>query len=302
MAVLLKCTNAGHEKQFLLRAGQTVRVGSSEWMEFSIPESPQLSDHHFTISYTKEPHLHTNADCLITADEKPVSELTLSHRSKFNVGDCTFETLFVGHQWVSSQEKAREGATGSPRSAKQVPQPITTIDQAKPVWQSKPELAAIGIPTTVLQKLATIECPATAALTLLDEGQASLAMRLIAALLPTVDCIHWTMHCLLGGVEADKDPNLQALSVWIQSPSEARRAQVAAKLDDSPRLPIEWLFQAIAWTGGSLAGPETAIVVPPAHLPATACAVAIQLCAAERQGNDTLKGFFHLARPYLAVF
>jgi hypothetical protein len=100
------------------------------------------------------------------------------------------------------------------------------------------------------------------------------AVTFCAYLLPRRVAVWWGHQCLtnLPDILAQQDHALLAAAEdWVREPEEERRyAALDAGMAAPAKTPGAWIALAAGWSGGSMAPPGSAPVVPPPHLTARA--------------------------------
>jgi hypothetical protein len=278
MLLILKCHSPAGVSQLTLRSGQRGRVGSSEWVELSVSES-QLEPEHFVVECRKPPKLMCSPKCQVQQQGQQLTEIELLQGTTFSAGDCQFEVnVSLGMDRVGSQQSPQD----------------STLSEAQPVvgepgeqlaaWWTTVEWEVIDCPAPQAQNLQQQASLRTAVQRIVELQQWTLALRLLAHLLPQPLCVGWAAQTIaaikpepatpksLGESHGQLACSVQA---WLDQPTEELRQKVTVV--PIPLTAEEWLTQAIAWTGGSLAPPDAPEVPPPQSLCGIACATALQM-------------------------
>lgn len=275
MIVILKCKSPEGEQQLVLRPGQRGRVGSSEWVELSLPNSP-LRPEHFGVDARGPVRLICSEDCLVTFDGKEISELDLKHGADFSVGHYEFSVV----------------ACGEPAN---LPQPTINTNLMdttghKP-WWSAVDWEMVDCSQQVVQQLKRHTTLQAAIKQLLEWGQSTAGLRLLATSLPPTASVSWSLEAIENdvatGVAGDRSATVANVKAWLEQPDEQRRKQLS--LDGELVSPADWIAQAVIWTGGSLAPDGVPAVAPPRSLYGVACATAVQLHLASGRSARTLE-------------
>lgn len=93
------------------------------------------------------------------------------------------------------------------------------------------------------------------------------------------DTVWWACQCLrllIPGIETG-DPALRAAEAWVYAPDEDKRlAALRLGIEEDRQRPATWLSLAAGWSGGNIAPPGVAGIVPsPPHYTARAARIAV---------------------------
>ncbi len=289
MTVLLRCQHAGRTHQIVIRPGQVANVGRNEWMEMCIADDPELHDQHFAIDCRNEPLLTANPSAVVYVAGQPQSQIELRGDLDFVAGCSVFKLSLTSASSSGPQELITTAVK------------VVATGTSEYFWFDESKLKQCSLSAAALASLAADHnlAPEVAAEHLLERSLQLDAIRLLAQLLPHHTAIHWAHQCVSAnpGWSANSDQPYRDFSSWLLEPTEPHRAAcqkvlMTRSMQDS----IDWLLQAIAWTGGSLAPADSPVVVPPEYLPAIAVATALQLDAATRADiASALTNFVQLA-------
>ena len=123
------------------------------------------------------------------------------------------------------------------------------------------------------------------------------AVAFLAHALPRRDTIWWGCLCLWDVVRpapsAVEDAALGQIVQWVLEPSEPRRRAIAEAADSLEDSPVEFLAQAVTYSGETISAPGLPVVPPPPYLAHRLVAGAIRLAVAT--GDDSAD----LLRNYL---
>ncbi len=287
VTVLVTSDFLGDTKQLVLRPGQLARVGSSDWVELSVQQDSTLCEHHFVVDYRGRPKLKPVEGATVFRDGQPVYEAYLSDGEQFMAGGTRFSFALPQAGRTEplvelNQKRAHQGVTGSD-------------------WKTS-DLASLGIEASTIASIVACQSVQSAVAMLSDSTDYLSSVRLIAAVLPKIDCVAWVRNLL--GVTAYSHERTVALDRWLANPNEISRRGVAQQMHGDPQSGPEWLLQAIVWTGGTLVevapGNEhqVAPVIPPNYLCALACSVSVQLSVAQMP-DKPFPVFINAALPVL---
>ncbi|HUH54358.1 MAG TPA: hypothetical protein VLZ32_01360 [Rhodanobacter sp.] len=146
--------------------------------------------------------------------------------------------------------------------------------------------------------------PLAAVQLLIEEGETSEALKLLARLLPKRYAVAWLCQCARDQPLSMEDKAGASLAeAWVRDPDEPRRR---AALDFASageyRTLGAWIAASAGWSGGSLAPAAQEVAVPPAdHLTARAVVASINLMAALdiEQFTERRNGFIERAMVLL---
>ncbi|HET8746061.1 MAG TPA: hypothetical protein VFM98_10680 [Ramlibacter sp.] len=125
--------------------------------------------------------------------------------------------------------------------------------------------------------------PQAAVQALLEAGESTEALKLLARLLPKRYAVAWACQCARDQSLSQEDRMGASLAEqWVREPSESnRRAAFEFAHAGGYKALGAWIAAAAGWSGGSLAPASQETAVPPAdHLTARATVAAINLMAA----------------------
>jgi hypothetical protein len=290
MLLILQCHSPAGVQQLTLRAGQRGRVGSSEWVELSVGES-QLEPEHFVVECRNPLKLICSPNCQIELQGQLVSELELRQGTRFSAGGCQFEVnVSLGWDPLHNRHPSQDATPTAGQFGVNVP------DEQWEAWWTAVQWQIIDCSATQVQSLQQHASLRTAVQQLVELKEWTLALRLIAHLLPHRPCVGWAAQAMAGAEPAfaatttlpeTSGQLASSVQAWLEQPTEELRQKVPVA--STPLTAEEWLAQAVLWTGGSLAPPDTPEVPPPQSLCGIACATALQLHHASGQAAYPLK-------------
>jgi hypothetical protein len=138
---------------------------------------------------------------------------------------------------------------------------------ARNVFEAFPDLRQIVAPPS------DESAPIDYARRLLGSPRPTEAIAFLAYLLPRREAVWWARQCVgaILGPAAENDPALRAADAWVRAPEEEnRRAALEIGNASDQHNATTWLALAVAWSGGSMCGPD----VKPMPAPSSACAKA----------------------------
>ena len=263
--------------RLLVRQGQIVRVGRTEWADYSLPADEELSEIHFELDFAAEGCcLRSQGGAVTKVNGEPATEVWLREGDQVTAGQTTF-TVHMPQGMPQSDLDEADGSTGDEAAsdaAAEEKSPETAADYCQRIKLSDDAGALLTdelLPPEYLQALT-------------DAEKFPDALKFLAVWLPKPEAVRWACGCvgdLLGDQFGDKDTAaIEAAEAWAAEPEEKQRraAEAAAKACDQ-KGPAYWLAQAAFWSGGSLTPPDMAEVPPEEGLTARGIAAALVMAA-----------------------
>ncbi|MEN1678608.1 MAG: FHA domain-containing protein [Planctomycetota bacterium] len=303
MLVLLEAISgpsAGRRVQ--LRTDQVLKVGSSGWADFSIPEDDALIDVHFEVH------------CLATGCT--IRALSQDAPTQLNGEAIASHQAYDGDELTAGGSKFRVSVKGGPaRPADEEPEQPSEESSDKPALSDTAAAAAAAGLVGVCAYLelgddigplaeASNEAPDDLIDKLVAEKKHQEAIRLRAYLLPKREAVWWGCCCLRDHLDEplpeDQAAAVDAAAEWVENPDETRRRfaeQKAAKPQYSG--PGAMLALGAFWSEGSLAPEGSPEVKPDSRL--TSQGVTSSLVTAAYLGDpgkapDRLDNFLSLGK------
>ena len=255
--------------RWLLRSGQSARIGRSGWADFSVPSDAAMADICFTLECGQRKCVFRDVQDppLSRLNGQPVGEAALNHGDRIAVGKTVFQVTLEGVMPAGSGDSTGAGKQGAAAAGveRQPAAPIVPLASlsAEANEQLDPQLPAHDF----LNQL-------------LDEGLIVDALRFVAAWLPKPAAVAWAGQCVRflceSGLKPIDQSALAAGEAWAAEPNEERRRQAetaaaATKYDG----PAGWVAKAAFWAEGSVTPAGLPEVPPPPHLTATAVTSAL---------------------------
>ncbi len=266
-----------------LRAGQTLKVGRTEWADFSVPPDAQLAEVHFALA------CHAGACTIrdvsgaggLLVNGKKVAEAVVRAGDVIEAGSTKFA--------VRIEEPAGSGGVAAVAAAG------VAAGAVKPSAGSGFALIETPLAIDVCKKF-TLDEPAQALLTdkqncrqffelLVGREMFHDATRFLAQALPKREAVWWSTICVKAYLEsklsaADRAA-VDAASGWVADPQQ-ERCRAAEKAAEATRheTAASWCAAAAFWSGDSLAPADLPPVPPNDTLTGQAVHVAINLTAA----------------------
>jgi len=264
-------------KRAVLRYGQKLEIGRTEWADLSIPDDGQMSGVHFALS------LETGR-CMLrdlgssngtTVQGEPVEgEVSLANGAEIVAGNTTFKVAIEGAEVETVGHAGAEGAAaGGGNGAAATDEPQTAADFCQHFELDEPaqELLEPDLePETFLDRL-------------LAQDMLPDAVRFWAHVLPMRERVWWACQCVRQAAADDTPTDQAALSAaetWVSEPTEEnrRRAEQAA-LATEFNTPAGWAAASAYWSEGSLGPAEFEPAPPEPFLASKAVASAVTLAA-----------------------
>lgn len=278
-----------------LRAGQTLKVGRTEWADFSVPPDAQLSEVHFSLA------CHAGACTIrdlsaaagILVNGKKVTEAVVRAGDVIEAGATKFAVRIEEPAGSSGAAVAMAGGAAAATAAR------ASVGSG---------FAAVEIPLAIeVCKKLTLDPPAQALLTdkqncrqffdlLVGRELFQDATRFLAQALPKREAVWWSTLCVKAYLEnklsATDRAALEAAVNWVAQPIQ-EHARAAEKAAEATRheTAAGWCSSAAFWSGDSLAPADLPPVPPKDTLTGQAVFVAINLTAAADDPRATPERF-----------
>ncbi len=284
---------AGRKKY--LRAGQVLRIGRTEWSDFSVPHDTALADVHFALScdsaacYLKD--LGSAAGTQVNG--KKLSEAILKHNDRITAGGTTFVVQYEG--MAGDPALVAAGIVAAAPTGSMV---TSGFKQVEPVY-AKEVCQKVELDDGAKQLLLpTHTCRMFFELLVASELLTD-AARFLAHAVPKREAVWWGACCVRtsapDALKGSDGAAVAAAETWVLDPVEAvRRKAMAAAEATRYETAAGWAAAAAAWSGGSLAPPEFPDVPPGETLSAQAVVTTFKLAAVAgdpRRGREQMKAF-----------
>lgn len=232
MRITLEVTAGPSEgTKFHLRTQQIVRVGRTEWADFSIPHDQELADVHFQVECLSR---HGNLQDLNSGKEThvngtPIEKSPLHHGDEITAGKTTFTVQFDNDtlRWIAAT-KSSEDNVGEEESELEPAELLPTALQTASYLKLGEEQLQLASDDQTPQQFLDL---------LKQEGQIENALRLQAHLLPKREAIWWSCLCLQsvygGQVPALESHSLEAAQNWAIEPTEEKRREAELAAEDA---------------------------------------------------------------------
>lgn len=283
MAIIVQITSGPFAgRKTYLRSGQELRIGRTEWADFSVPHDSAMSEVHFSLQYDaytcRLRNLSTRDGTLLNG--KKVNDAVVQHGDKITAGQTSFSIQIEGAVLSTGMEISAAALAGAAAAAA-----VVESGGSSGYKKVEPPLAFEVCKKFRLDRDAAkllnpkFSCREFFEL-LVSKQLFPDALRFMAHSLPKREAVWWSCIAvrqlraeLLSGAEATA---VAAAEAWATDPKEEkRRAAMSAAEAAKYEKPGGWAAAAAAWTGGSLAPPEYPVVPPGDALTAQATVAAI---------------------------
>lgn len=250
--ILEAVAGAATGRSLVVRDGQSVLVGRTNWADRSVPEDAALSEVHFELRCDWRGCQIRDRDSAsgTWVNGQRVASAALQDQDQVLAGETTFRVRILGQPRSSGESQPESGQAGPP------PRPAAVYTRGF-VWSD--EAAAL---------LEDELSPADYWDRLVSAALFTDAIRFLAAWLPKPAAVGWACACLREVGGASQSPTaraaLEAAEAWAAEPEEAarRKAEAAAEACDYSG-PEASVALAAFWSGGSLLGDDLPPVMPP---------------------------------------
>ena len=273
MTYRLTCQTPSTLQRWLVRSGESARVGSSRWMDFHVGEDGGLAPEHLKIEYTDRLKICSIGDATFTVHGELLSNGVFERDVSLEAGQTVlrFEHLL-----------ASDSAPASESSAQPLP------ETPKAIWPHRQELIEqIRLSENAVSEISSCESPLQALMTLEEKQLEEDALRLLVGLLPPPEVI----ACCFDVLESHDLMESQELGLevraWLEQPTEERRANIESKVVWTKQSsPVTWLLAAIAWSRETLKAEETSQLSATRKMIISAMITSLQLAATLRNHRE----------------
>lgn len=266
--ILEAVAGAATGRSLVVRDGQSVLVGRTNWADRSVPEDTALSEVHFELRCDWRGCQIWDRDSAggTWVNGQRVASAALQDQDQVVAGETTFRVHIQGPARNRGHSQAESGPAGPPqRSAAVFARGFEWSDEAAGLLED--ELT----PAAYWDRLVSAA--------LFPD-----AIRFLAAWLPKPGAVGWACACLREFGGASRPPTacaaLEAAEAWAAEPEEAarRKAETAALACDYSG-PEASLALAAFWSSGSLLDENLPPVMPPENATAQAVTTALIVLA-----------------------
>jgi hypothetical protein len=257
----------------MVRDGQTIQVGRSNWADLCLADDAALSKVHFELQCDwKGCRIRDlQSDTGTFVNDAKIADAPLQTGDRVVAGGTTFAVRIQGERLATGDQTAATEQLAPPPPASIYCQGLEWSEAAQQLLQEGLSAAAY--------------------LDLLIAGELILdALRFLAAWLPKPTAVAWASHCVRSVLGQSLQPADQAAldvaEAWAAEPDEPKRRAAGAAAEECQYAgPAACVALAAFWSGGSLT-PENLAPVPPPET-ATAKAVSGALLMAAPHGAPT---------------
>lgn len=264
-----------------LKAGQTARIGRTEWADFAVGEDQSLADVHFAVECDGQGgQVRDLSGKLGTiVNNQPLQgTIRVGDRTTVRAGQSQFLVRFDGAGVSVPLSSTLSNSAASSAPAAQPAAEATVVDAPALCTKLSLSPAAVALAQPGLS-------PASFAELLTQAKHFADALRVVAFTLPKPRAIQWGSQMVRSVTEATLSPAdesaLQAAELWSKEPTEAHRRRAQSAADGTKmQTAAGWIAMAAFWSGGSLAPAELPPVPPGEALTCQALTGALLLIAA----------------------
>ena len=271
------------QRRFMLQPGETVRIGSGDLADLSIPD-PRLAELQLEF-------VLTDGLCQVRNLE-PANAMLIngSLRGSANLNNGDSIQVAGAALSLTLPESFQSEAPSTPNH-----QPMGSQDasQASPPMQrqSLHELAeTLGLPSDVTSMLTQSDTRASFLEKLVRNNQHAAAVLLIASSLSHAQALRWARK-LLEDLQVEpriplETDRMEQIDQWLNAPDDTLRRSIHEKvLADDFQSPWSWLGLGVFWSGKSIAPPGLPDVPPDRFLSSKGIYAALQICALQDPKN-----------------
>jgi pSer/pThr/pTyr-binding forkhead associated (FHA) protein len=268
--------------------GLVVRIGRTEWADYSFPADTSMADIHFAIhtegTDCEIRDLSSGAGTLVNG--APVKDAVLHTGDAVSAGRTIFAVVVEGEQAPLRPTAPAKPVADQEQSKPTAPAPVRAIDlcgKIKMSEQARQVVTEESTPEDYLNLLIEQE--------LYTDG-----LRFLAFWLPKPAAVNWACESVaqICGAELTKPEQaaFDAARQWANDPSEAnRRAAESAASATEFSGAASWLALGAFWSGGSLSGPDLPVVPPADGLTAEAITGAFMLAATRHEPQKAVSRY-----------
>lgn len=282
LVVLQVVSNGARTRRVQLRANQVLRVGRSDWADFTVDDDFDMADVQFELRSTDDGcdihSLSANTPTLVNGTA--IETAPVHHGDRIKAGHTEFVIHIEGERTIAP-------LPDPPAPAK--PAATTVASDTRPAMVSLVATCAyLEFHDEISARAATTPSADELIAELAEQEKFLDALRLRAFLMTKREAVWWGCLCVRDELDAPLNPPqsaaVKAASIWVGEPSEVHRRAAeqqaaAAKYSGFGAT----LALSAFWSGGSLAPPENPEVLPDERL--TSQGVAAALISAAYSGE-----------------
>ncbi len=270
----------GGHASILIRQGQRLTFGRTEWADHAFPNDPEMQPVHFAVQCDESGvSMVRMSDGALLVDGEAADLTSLKDGQTVQAGGTSF--LVVMDNAVETTPDTEQRGTPEPSSAEA--ESDTTRD-----WVSaKDTLESLSLEPIDNLAPSPPESPRDLALLLASNDREGDALQVCAWCRRPEDAVAWVIDCvekyLLEQTEADRQA-IETARSWLADPSE-ENSRAAGLVAEALGLegPAAWVAQTAFWSGENLSEPGLPAVKPPPTLTSAAAkSVVISLAFSAR--------------------
>lgn len=273
MHVLLKPVNRSGAP-VLIRKGQEVRVGSTEWADRSFPGDPELLGIHMVVSFSGERPTVTAMDqAVVSLNGKERTSANLRDGQQLQAGQTVFTVVVEGVEEEPSGKDDPSGRSSADVDEADEPLELQPIDLEQ-------DFAMLAMPPLERQPDASAELPDLIAAFVAADRHLD-AVQFLGWVLPPPVNLQWlteSVERLSPDLNAEEQRVLEVARSWCEDNDPAWTAEAESL---ATRVPQDraawWVTQALLWcpaeqpgSGETPPSAEAPAFQPPRNLPPTA--------------------------------
>jgi hypothetical protein len=292
MHVVLRAVNlSSGERQIVVRMGQVLRVGRTEWADFCVAGDDLMGDVHFEIQCDETScrvrDLGSGRDTLL--NDEVITEATVRSGDRVLAGKTSFVIEIEsgpGGAEAGEGDAAAESPVEQQRAAGFTHVAAATVREVCDRLDFCDETLCLlddnTSPKEFVERLVGAERFAD-------------AIRFLAHAMPKREAVWWAARCVDDVLIENRTTDVAALEAarrWVvDTTDDNRRAAGAAA--DATKLTTAAGMTAISayWSGGSIAPPGSPDIPPDPSMTANGISGAVVLAASEDNGEDILEVF-----------
>ncbi len=278
-------------RQFILQPGETIRVGSGDLADLSIPDA--------RLAQLQLEFVLANGICQLTNLE-PANEMlvngSLCKTANLKSGDgiqvagallsLTLPDSFQSQVALPPNHPPKNSQDGYDTSP-----PKETLGLHELV-------EALGFPADVSSMLTQSDTTTSFLEKLVAANQHASAILLIASSLPKDQALQWARRTLedlqIGSKTSWEADRMEQIDRWMEDPNDTMRRSVHEMVSsDDFQNPWSWLGLAVFWSGKSIAPPDLPDVPPDRFLTSKGIYAALQICALQDPKN-AISRYLHM--------
>ena len=256
MHIILKLVSSGRPRRMVIRAGQIVRVGSTEWADLCIPDDPDMAEEHFSVECAPDGcRIRSLGGATTSVNDEAVEDHVGKHGDRIVAGRSEFKLEFPD----AAQDQGANGGASDVEESTEAPVVLNWPNLATQDWPALFEQASVKSEAADLFDEANQADQYASRL--MAEGMTIEALKLLAHALPRRSAVWWTAECIQVQSELD-EACLAAVKAWCLEPTEEHRAPCGVAAEAAQNSTAAKAAWAAFYTSGSIT-PEGAPELPP---------------------------------------